>query len=1178
MDLPPGDGPDGSSIKPVSSLLARFENLKQTSSAAPQEPHSPRPISPAVKPERLRSLKQSQDAAPICPRSPSRPADRATGDLQQDRDAPPPPVPLTRPMKPANKPAALSVPPAVTVQPPLSPPKGRVSNLSSGLHSPFLDPNVAAATHENQTGSPKPKRPAGRPLTPAVPITSPKSPRSSFRAPSPPPPRRSGETRRDREPRQALAPPPPRTDKSGAARLPSSPIPRLPGTNISHETSPFSSPPSTPRDEEGETPPELPTRPRPRMHSDGGSTQNTKGLDSTSSHQAPGFRRMEWEAAANGSVRGNMTPQRTGSDLSSQAKTMHEVVVPPAKLPRSTKQNNGANAAAAPWQAPATRSVTQAAIRHIPPPPTRQLVNARQRDKTPERGPPEIGSATSPQPLASRTSFSMQGGEAGAAKTDASHVTAFPDSANANRRPPFIKKGCHEIQTRYDARIFDVCGELVCTSGQLTRVWNLVDGEQIMSLAHTEGVKATAVAFKPAASADKEGTVLWVGTNLGDIMEVEVGSQRILQSRGGVHARCDVVNIYRHLNELWTYDEGGVIHVWGPDSEGVPNLASHPHQSFKLPRGHTFSMVVGDELWHATGKTIRVFAPTADGSRPFQVLVRPLVAEGASDVTAGTQIKTDASKAFFGHVDGKVSIFSTSDYSCVAVLSVSAWKINALTGMGQYMWAGYNTGKMCVYDMSQQPWVVKKEWQAHDQAVIKMKTDLASAYRLDRLQVVSLGGDNKVKAWDGLLQDDWLEEDIKSKDTSYCDFDEIKTLVLTWNAGASTPHSLRYSGADASFFKDLVQSSDSPDILIFGFQELVDLEDKKATAKRFLKSSKKKEGADQERMSHQYRDWRDFLMKTLDDYLPSNDLYHLLHSAPLVGLFTCVFVKSSLRERIRNLSAAEVKRGMGGLHGNKGAVVVRFQVDDTSLCFVNCHLAAGQSQASARHNDIAAILDTTLFPAERHAEVRIDSYTGGGDGSMIVDHELCILNGDLNYRIDTMSRDTVVKAVQQQNLGKLLERDQLLVARRRNPAFRLRAFEEMPITFAPTYKYDVGTDNYDTSEKRRSPAWCDRLLFRGQGRVQQLDYRRHEVRVSDHRPVTGNFRLWVKRIDARRRAVAWMESQQGFEDVRQREVDNEKVQYLVHVCGYDLESSQQFVKEEASRKTDAGRSRSRSVY
>jgi hypothetical protein len=215
-------------------------------------------------------------------------------------------------------------------------------------------------------------------------------------------------------------------------------------------------------------------------------------------------------------------------------------------------------------------------------------------------------------------------------------------------------------------------------------------------------------------------------------------------------------------------------------------------------------------------------------------------------------------------------------------------------------------------------------------------------------------------------------------------------------------------------------------------------------------------------------------------------------------------------------------------------------VDDTSLCFINCHLAAGQSQANHRHNDAAAILEAAILPPERDTSIRIDSYVCGGDGTMILDHELCLLNGDLNYRIDTMSRDTVVAAVKSNNLAKLLERDQLLVAKRRNPTFKLRVFDEMPISFAPTYKYDVGTDNYDSSEKKRSPAWCDRLLYRGRGRIQQLDYRRHEVRVSDHRPVTGQFLFTTKKIEPKKRAAAWMDCQQKFEDLKEREVGEDK--------------------------------------
>lgn len=69
-------------------------------------------------------------------------------------------------------------------------------------------------------------------------------------------------------------------------------------------------------------------------------------------------------------------------------------------------------------------------------------------------------------------------------------------------------------------------------------------------------------------------------------------------------------------------------------------------------------------------------------------------------------------------------------------------------------------------------------------------------------------------------------------------------------------------------------------------------------------------------MSHQYRAWRDHLIRVIDEYIP-NEQYMLLHTANLVGLFTCIFVKSAERNKIRDVCAAQVKLGMGGLHGNK---------------------------------------------------------------------------------------------------------------------------------------------------------------------------------------------------------------------------------------------------------------------
>jgi endonuclease/exonuclease/phosphatase family metal-dependent hydrolase len=204
------------------------------------------------------------------------------------------------------------------------------------------------------------------------------------------------------------------------------------------------------------------------------------------------------------------------------------------------------------------------------------------------------------------------------------------------------------------------------------------------------------------------------------------------------------------------------------------------------------------------------------------------------------------------------------------------------------------------------------------------------------------------------------------------------------------------------------------------------------------------------------------------------------------------------------------------------------------MCFVNCHLAAGQTQTAHRNNDIAAILEAETLPSEGSLTTRTDQFASGGDGSMIMDHEVCILNGDLNYRIDAIPRNVIIDAVRQNNLTKLLERDQLLASRRKNPGFRLRSFSEAPITFAPTYKYDVGTDQYDSSEKKRSPAWCDRVLYRGIGRVKQLEYRRHEVRASDHRPVSASFMVRVKTVLPPERAVAWEKCQQEFQDEKRR--------------------------------------------
>lgn len=144
------------------------------------------------------------------------------------------------------------------------------------------------------------------------------------------------------------------------------------------------------------------------------------------------------------------------------------------------------------------------------------------------------------------------------------------------------------------------------------------------------------------------------------------------------------------------------------------------------------------------------------------------------------------------------------------------------------------------------------------------------------------------------------------------------------------------------------------------------------------------------------------------------------------------------------------------------------------------------------------------------------------------------LNGDLNYRIDHR-RDAIIAGINAGDLNTLLQHDQLLREIRFNRGCRLRGFSEGPITFKPTYKYDPSSDEYDTSEKHRAPAWCDRILWRTRvaTRVKQVNYRRYEVNVSDHRPVSAAFEVRVKSFDGERRETekavlqaGWMEEEE----------------------------------------------------
>ncbi|NWT01393.1 SYNJ1 protein, partial [Mionectes macconnelli] len=302
------------------------------------------------------------------------------------------------------------------------------------------------------------------------------------------------------------------------------------------------------------------------------------------------------------------------------------------------------------------------------------------------------------------------------------------------------------------------------------------------------------------------------------------------------------------------------------------------------------------------------------------------------------------------------------------------------------------------------------------------------------------------------------------------------------------------------------------DIFAIGFEEMVEL-----NAGNIVNAS-----------TTNQKLWAAELQKTISrDYK-----YVLLASEQLVGVCLFVFIRPQHAPFIRDVAVDTVKTGMGGATGNKGAVAIRMLFHTSSLCFVCSHFAAGQSQVKERNEDFVEISRKLGFPM----------------GRMLFSHDYIFWCGDFNYRID-MPNEEVKDLIRQQNWDPLIAGDQLI--NQKNSGQIFRGFLEGKINFAPTYKYDLFSDDYDTSEKCRTPAWTDRILWRRRKwpfdrSAEDLDllnasfhtdsnvpytwtpgtllhYGRAELKTSDHRPVVALIDIDIFEIEAEERQKVYKE-------------------------------------------------------
>ncbi|KAJ2948975.1 hypothetical protein O0L34_g5915 [Tuta absoluta] len=313
--------------------------------------------------------------------------------------------------------------------------------------------------------------------------------------------------------------------------------------------------------------------------------------------------------------------------------------------------------------------------------------------------------------------------------------------------------------------------------------------------------------------------------------------------------------------------------------------------------------------------------------------------------------------------------------------------------------------------------------------------------------------------------------------------DTLRFYMVTWNVATKSPGQDLNSLLD--FPSQFNKNKPLPDFYVIGLQEV------KSQPQNML-------------MDSLFTDpWTSTFNKIL-----CRQGYISAKSIRLQGILLLVYTQMKHVRHLRDIEAQYTKTGLGGIWGNKGAVSVRFNIYGCSVCLVNCHLAAHEHLLAERISDYNTIIKQHAYHV--------------GETTNILYHDYVFWLGDLNFRVDHPAGNSPTSEeiadqlhrIEKDKYTSLMRHDQLKAVMETGEAFS--EFSEPEIRFPPTYKFNIGTDDYDL---KRKPSWTDRILYK----VIANNYENITLRadlvsynhlphytVSDHKPVVAYFTVKIR--------------------------------------------------------------------